>query len=339
MSSISFIPKNSKIHTKNGLVNIEEIIKNDEIMTIDGYKKVNKIMSAGIKPIYTIITSKGKLNCSCEHNIPVINNNQYVLIPANKLKINNKLILTQERIPGTSNIILPSIDFKSRIDRLNVPIFTEEVSWFFGFLILGGVNLKQSFKIFCNDYKQLKKICKIIKMFGTNISIITTTDTNNNIIEITSYNFIDYIMKYLKSNTIPYFINETTYENRLAYICGIIDGIKSNHNNSIKILIENETFIKDLNNLLYSCGLECNTNKNTLTILETSSLNIIKKNIFLDSKITIDLSTISNNIYINNYLCSSADFVEIKHNIDIESYKLEFEETTEFFCDGYLISS
>ena len=75
---MSFIPKNSKIHTKNGLVNIEEIIKNDEILTIDGYKKVHKIMSAGIKPIYTIITSKGKLNCYCEHNIPVINNNKYV---------------------------------------------------------------------------------------------------------------------------------------------------------------------------------------------------------------------------------------------------------------------
>ena len=339
MSTTFFLPKNSKIHTKNGLVNIEEIVKNDEILTINGYKKVYKIMSAGIKPIYTITTSKGKINCSYDTNIPVINNNQYVLIPANKLKINNKLILTQESIPGTSNIILPSIDFKNRIDRLNVPEFTEDIAWFFGFIVLGAFNLKNSFKIFCNDYKQLKKVCKIIKKFGTNICIITTTDINNYTIEFNAYNLIDYIMKYLKSNIIPYFINETTIENRIAYICGIIDGIKSNHNNSIKILIDNEIFIKDLNNLLYSCGIECNINKNTLTIFETSSLELIKKNKNLDSKITTDLSTISNNIYINNYLCTSADFIDLKHNIDIESYQLEFEEKTEFFCDGYLISS
>ena len=228
---IGYLPKNSKIHTKNGLVNIEELVKNDEILTTNGYKKINKVISYGINPIYTITTSKGKFNCAIEQDIAIINDNENIWIKASQLKINHKLILTRTKIEGTDNIILPSIDFINRKDRLLTPEFTNEIAWFFGFLYFGSANLKTCFKIFCKDYKQLKKICKIIKQFGENISLITTIDkiNNNYTIKINASNFIDYIMKYLKSNTIAYFINETTYDNRISYIAGIIDGYKHEH--------------------------------------------------------------------------------------------------------------
>jgi hypothetical protein len=339
--NISYLPKNSKIYTKKGLINIEELVKNDEILTTNGYKKVIKVLSYGIKPIYTITTSISKFNCSTDQNLMIINNNENISIKAKDLKLNNKLILTRKYIEGTDNIILPTIDFINRKDRLMMPEFTNDIAWFFGYLYFGAVNLKTpNFKIFCKDYKQLKKICKIIKKFGENIILITTVDNinNNYMIEINASNFIDYIMKYLKSNTIPYFINETTYENRISYLAGIIDGSKNNYNNIIKIICNNETFLKDLKNLLYSCGIECIINNNYLAILETSSLEQIKKNKLLDSSILIDSVNTSNTFTINNFLCCYADFIDIKHSFDDDAYQLEIEDNSNFFCEGYLIS-
>ena len=338
--NLNFVPKNSKIHTKNGLVNIEELVKNDEILTTNGYKKVIKVLSCGVNPIYTITTSKGKLNCSIEQNIAVINNNENTWVRANQIKINNKLILTRTLIEGTKNIKLPSIDFVSRKDRLLTPEFTDDIAWLFGFLFFGAVNLKTSFKVFCKDYKQLKKICKIIKKFGENFSLITTIDNTNSyyMIEINASNLIDYIMKYLKSNTIAYFINESSYENRISYIAGIIDGLKNDYKNLIKISCDNETFLKDLNNLIYSCGIECILNNNHLTIIESFSIQEIQKNKLLDSVIIINNTTISNTTLINNILCCCTDFVDIKHHIDCETYKLEIEDNCDYFCNGYLIS-
>ena len=338
--NISYLPKNSKIHTKNGLVNIEELVKNDEVLTTNGFKTVNKVMSYGINPIYTITTSKGKFNCSIEQDIAIINDNENIWIKAGQLKINHKLVLTRTKIEGTDNIILPSIDFINRKDRLLTPEFTNEIAWFFGFLYFGSVNLKTCFKIFCKDYKQLKKICKIIKQFGENISLITSIDKNNNnyMIEINASNFIDYIMKYLKSNTIPYFINETTYDNRISYIAGIIDGHKCEHNNFIKINFDNENFLKNFNTLIYSCGLECIVNNNSLTIVESFSVESIKKNKLFDSEVKINLMTISNTLLINNILCCCADFIDIKHNIETDTYRLEIDDNLDFFCEGYLTS-
>jgi hypothetical protein len=338
--NLNFVPKNSKIHTKNGLVNIEELVKNDEILTTNGYKKVIKVLSCGVNPIYTITTSKGKFNCSVEQNIAIINNNENIWVRANQIKINNKLILTRTLIEGTNDIKLPSINFTNRIDRLLTPEFTDDIAWLFGFLYFGAANLKNSFKFFCKDYKQLKKISKIIKKFGENITLITTIDNTNSyyIIEINSSNLIDYIMKYLKSNTIPYFINETSYSNRISYIAGIIDGLKNDYKNLIKISCDNEIFLKELNNLIYSCGIECVFNNNYITIVESFSIQEIQKNKLLDSIIIIENTTISNTTIINNILCCCADFIDIKNFNDNDTYKLEVEDSSDYFCNGYLIS-
>jgi ribonucleotide reductase alpha subunit len=333
------LPKGSKVHTKNGLINIEDIIVGDEVLTTYGYKRVEHKFIQGIQPVFSITTSKGNFQCTKNHKMAVMNDNYtYEWKEAGTLTSNNKLILTREPIIGNDNITLPSFEFTNRRDRIRVPNLTADISWFFGFLVSGSINLKPALKINCRDYKQLKKISNIIKKFGENISLVITTDKINNIysIEINATNFINYINNYIKSNSIPYFINETTLNNRLSYITGVIDGYRIKYDDNITIQVQPVSFLNDLNNLLYSCGIECKKTATNLIINDIQSLKLIKENNYLDSSINITNDKINNTIQINNIVCSTAEVLEFKYLNDLETYDIEVEGVHEFFCNGYL---
>jgi ribonucleotide reductase alpha subunit len=333
------LPKGSKVHTKNGLINIEDIIVGDEVLTTYGYKRVEHKFIQGVQPVFSITTSKGNFQCTKNHKMAVMNDNYtYEWKEAGTLTSNNKLILTREPIIGNDNITLPSFEFTNRRDRIQVPNLTADISWFFGFLVSGSINLKPALKINCRDYKQLKKISNIIKKFGENISLVITTDKINNIysIEINATNFINYINNYIKSNSIPYFINETTLNNRLSYITGVIDGYRIKYEDNITIQVQPVSFLNDLNNLLYSCGIECKKTATNLIINDIQSLKLIKENNYLDSSINITNDKINNTIQINNIVCSTAEVLEFKYLNDLETYDIEVEGVHEFFCNGYL---
>ena len=333
------LPKGSKVHTKNGLINIEDIIVGDEVLTTYGYKRVEHKFIQGVQPVFSITTSKGNFQCTKNHKMAVMNDNYtYEWKEAGTLTSNNKLILTREPIIGNDNITLPSFEFTNRRDRILVPNLTADISWFFGFLVSGSINLKPALKINCRDYKQLKKISNIIKKFGENISLVITTDKINNIysIEINATNFNNYINNYIKSNSIPYFINETTLNNRLSYITGVIDGYRIKYEDNITIQVQPVSFLNDLNNLLYSCGIECKKTATNLIINDIQSLKLIKENNYLDSSINITNDKINNTIQINNIVCSTAEVLEFKYLNDLETYDIEVEGVHEFFCNGYL---
>jgi len=333
------LPKGSKVHTKNGLINIEDIIVGDEVLTTYGYKRVEHKFIQGIQPVFSITTSKGNFQCTKNHKMAVMNDNYtYEWKEAGTLTSNNKLILTREPIIGNDNITIPSFEFTNRRDRIQVPNLTADISWFFGFLVSGSINLKPALKINCRDYKQLKKISNIIKKFGENISLVITTDKINNIysIEINATNFNNYINNYIKFNSIPYFINETTLNNRLSYITGVIDGYRIKYEDNITIQVQPVSFLNDLNNLLYSCGIECKKTATNLIINDIQSLKLIKENNYLDSSIIITNDKINNTIQINNIVCSTAEVLEFKYLNDLETYDIEVEGVHEFFCNGYL---
>jgi len=332
------LPKGSKVHTKNGLINIEDIIVGDEVLTTNGYKRVANKFIQGVQAVQTITTSNGSFNCTKNHKMAVLAGNDYIWIEAGNLKPNNKLILSREGIEGIDNIILPSVNFTNRRDRIQMPTLTDDIAWYFGYLVHGSTVTKTGLKIECLNYNQLKKISKIIKQFGENISLITTTDKVNNIyiIEITLQNYIDYINNYIKSNNISYFINETTLKNRVAYISGVIDGFHRNYEDIITLSFGNETYINDLNNIIYSCGLECKKTKTNIVIDDNLSLEKLKENNKLDSNINIVKVNNNKTVKINQVLCSITEVIDVKYNNDVETYDIEVEDMHEFFCNGYL---
>ena len=52
------LPKGSKVHTKLGLINIEDIVIGDEVLTSKGYRKVKNLFIQGTQPLIKINTHK-----------------------------------------------------------------------------------------------------------------------------------------------------------------------------------------------------------------------------------------------------------------------------------------
>ncbi len=88
------LPIGSKVHTKNGLINIEDIIIGDEVQTTHGYKKVKNCFVQGHQDIYSIPTTTGNFRCTKNHKMAKYNEelNNYDWVTAEELDIPDHLI-------------------------------------------------------------------------------------------------------------------------------------------------------------------------------------------------------------------------------------------------------
>ena len=338
------LPVGSKVHTKNGLIAIEDIIVGDEVLTTKGYKKVRNVFKQGEQDIYKISTSNGEFKCTYNHKMAVYNNeNKYNWITTDKLKTGDCLITTKTPIDGNTTIKLPSFNFTNRKDRIITPDFSYDIAWFFGFITNNSIfnESKNSIVINCITNELLKKIHNIIDSFGTSIRIITDVDVNNNkyILKIISKNFYDYINVYF-SNQIPYFINETPYNNRIGFIIGIFESnITSITNEYIKIEdIKTENYTKDISNLLYSCGINNKYYNKTILIDDVYNISILKHyKLITKNYPTIDIKDNKQDIKtINNTKVDLAVIDNIEYDSNCQTYDIEVDEVHEFFCNGYL---
>ena len=339
------LPVGSKVHTKNGLIAIEDIIVGDEVLTTKGYKKVRNVFKQGEQDIYKITTSNGEFRCTSNHKMAVYDNsnNGYNWITADKLKSGDSLITSKTPIDGNTLIKLPSFNYTSRKDRINIPDFTYDIAWFFGFITNNSVcnESKNSIIINCITNELLKKINKILELFGTSLRVITDVDINNNkyIIKIISKNFYDYINLHF-INQIPYFINETSYNNRIGFIVGIFESyITFITNEYIKIdNIKTEKYTKDISNLLYSCGINNKCYKTSILIDDIYNISVLKHyKLITKNYPTIDIKEHNQNIKtINNTKIDLAIVDTIEYDSNCQTYDIEVDEVHEFFCNGYL---
>jgi len=334
------LPVGSKVHTKKGLINIEDILIGDEVLTTKGYKRVSNVFNQGVQEVYKITTSTGEFKCTKNHKIAIYENNNYTWITADKLKKDDALILTKTHIEGNPNIKLPSIPFINRKDRIITPDFSYDIAWLFGFISNNSYfnENKSSVIINCYSNNLLKKINMIIDNFGPSLRIITDIDINNNryLLKIISENFYKYISTNF-INIIPYYINETTYNNRIAYIIGIIESNSTCIlDNSIKIQnLISENYTNNLSYLLYSCGINNTVNKNNIIIDDIYSINILKQHKLINKKLpNIENKDIT--IPLNNIKIGLSIFETFNYDNVYNTYDIEVEDVHEFFCNGFL---
>jgi len=346
------LPKGAKVHTKDGLINIEDIIIGDEVLTTKGYRKVVNKFIQGKQEVYKISTIKGDFKATSNHKMLIYDDNNpdkngnyengenYIWKTINELKKDDKLIHTKTKIDGNPNIHLPSFKFDNRLDRIITPKFNNEISWFFGFITGNHSYNEPSNSIIINlkSLDLLKKILNILKLFGTSLRIITDIDINNNKFElkIISKNFYDYIYTYFSN--IPYFINETTYSNRLSFILGILESdLCSMYDDNIKITCPHETFKQDFSILLYSCGIENYSNINkTIFIDDFISISSFNNHQFYTKSLPTNLFLNKSSYKINNTSIGLAPITDIKLYCKTDTFDIEIDDVHEFFCDGFL---
>jgi ribonucleotide reductase alpha subunit len=343
------LPAGSKVHTRLGLINIEEIMVNDEVYTTKGYRKVKNIFRQGEQSVSKIITSNGHFKCTKNHKMAVYDNNDndnnnndfsYRWVTAEELKPGDKLILTRTPIEGNSAIKLPLIcDFHhvKRTDRIITPDFTPEIAWFFGFIANNSsiIPTKAKIMIDCYSLELLRRVSKNLEKFGSALRIITDIDINNNrfFIEVISEYFFAYIQIHFSSK-IPYFINETTLNNRFAFINGILESYPTTvKDNSIIINgFTKEKYSVDMSNLLFSCGIINGIYDSLIVIDDVPSLITLKQMLKLTTKNYPILLKPDN--YNEKVAFSTVE--TIIPDTNYQTYDIEIDDVHEFFCNGYL---
>lgn len=340
------LPSGSKVHTNKGLINIEDIIIGDEVLTTKGYRKVKNCFNQGFQDIYSIPTNNGDFKCTKNHKMARYDekNNSYDWVMAEELEIGDKLILTNTATDGNASIKLPSFNFTERKNRIIAPDLNCDIAWLFGFMMFNtncSFNKEtKTIKIICNSIELLKKLTKQIEKFGLSIRLITDIDYINNIFNLTiiSDNFFDYFNYHFKDN-IPYFINETIVINRIGFIAGILDTV-----NTIidfeKISINNikKNLLVDLSNLLYSCGLIHFTyyENNQIIINDSFSIKLLSQYKLINNNYP-NINSNDDKLYVNNFKIS---LTEVKGYITLidsfPTFDIEVEGVHEFFCNGYL---
>jgi len=333
------LPKGAKVHTKEGIINIEDILIGDEVLTSKGYSKVSNKFVQGKQDVYIIKTNKGDFRGTLNHKMITYDEykEEYIWKTIGELKKGDKLINTKTGIDGNPNIELPSFEFTNRINRINTPRYTNEIAWLFG-IISGNFypNDNKTIQFKFNSHELMKKIIKILEYFGTSLRIITDIDINNNLyqIKIISKNFYNYFNKYFL-NQIPYFINETTLNNRMSFISGFFESNICSMNNDCIILdnFTNDNYKKDISILLYSCGIENKIEgKKTIIIDEFENLSYMN---FITKVLPSSIKT-QKNYKLNLMNVGIADIQEIKLYDFCETFDIEVENVHEFFCDGFL---
>lgn len=323
------LPINSKIHCKDGLINIQDIIKGDEVLTQNGYKKVLNVNYKGKNDIYKIRTNNGYFKCGKNHIMPTIVDNNIVYKTFIDLGKNDVLLLCNKSIIGNDLLTLPcSNNNKYRKDRINIYSFNEEISWFFGILLGSTIINETKNSIIINVCNEtiLNNIKIIIEYIAYNVHIIINIDRTNNIytLECISKNFMLFVKDNI-INYIPYFIYETTIINRIAYIIGIIDSKLCIETSPITIKC-NQELLSNIQTLSYSCNID--------------SFFDINYNLLFISDYVINNSNLIKKIIVNNNQpikkIEYVNIVDISWDKNIETFSLEIEDNFDYYCEGYL---
>ena len=343
------LPVGSKIHTRNGLVNIEEIMINDEVLTTKGYRKVKNLFKQGEQQVMKIVTSHGFFKCTGKHRMAVSDNpdgnfnGSYKWVSAEDLKNGDNLLLSRNAIEGSSVVKLPSFcsyNYTERKDRIITPDFTPEIAWFFGFIINNSSfnATKNKIIIDCYSLELLRRVNKNLDKFGSALRIITDIDINNNryLIKVVSKQFYNYIKTHF-INKIPYFINETTFSNRNAFINGIFESYSTSMDDSIVINgFTNEVYITDISNLLFSCGIVNKIKDIYILIDDIPSIINLQQQMKLSSKVFPVVKKTGEELSFNNDKITLTTVQKVVPDTYYQTYDIEVEEMHEFFCNGYL---
>lgn len=119
------LPEGSMVHTRYGMIPIEDIQVGTEVLTSDGYRKVLNHFKQGKQKLVRIHTEDSYFDCTPNHKMAVCTNTntgRYNWVQAKDLSIDSLLIHPEEDIEGRKSIDLKAIADTSYLTTLNETI-------------------------------------------------------------------------------------------------------------------------------------------------------------------------------------------------------------------------
>lgn len=272
------LPKGAMVHTKAGLVPIEKISVGTEVLTSDGYEKVSATFDQGEQKLVKIVTQDGDFRCTANHRMAVCTSyDKYEWKTAEKLVEGDRLLSSRAILPG-SETSLPEWSYEkpahsTTCKNITIPELDTYMAWLIGMFHsdgytypnyeCGGKGAYVSVVVGLNEYDMGERIKQQLERFGENllVNLHKRKGENSYSVVCSSKQLSWYFAKHLKlPNTpirVPEFIMNSTVENRLAYLAGVADADGALGNRPIiAVTTVYEEFARDIQKLLYSCGIE-----------------------------------------------------------------------------------
>jgi intein/homing endonuclease len=261
------LPADSLVHLKRGLVPIQEVKVGDEALTSHGYRGVTDWFDQGERDLVRIVTQDGDFTCTENHRMPVLTEiNKYEWVEAGKLQPGQRLITSRQAVEGVKTE-LPIYENKegghagAQRKLISVPPLDADMAWMVGMFHADGCTSEKKVNVVCGgDEKDIaEKVVSQLRRFGDLNVRLYQQEKDCLLIDCCSTALADYFRTNFKRShepiRVPSWILQSTLENRLAYIAGVMDGDGTASENIVLSTIY-EDFARDMQKLLYSCGIE-----------------------------------------------------------------------------------
>jgi intein/homing endonuclease len=273
-SLFNCVPKGSLIFTRGGLFKIEDTEIGQEVLTSDGYHKILNKFNRGIKKLVRIKTEDGEFRCTQDHKLAVLNNLEtYEWKEAGNLQNGDRIVTPRISIDGIKTN-LPEWKYPLHDTSVNItiPELDQEMAWLLGLFSGDGCtypNYKNGGKgsqivisLGINELDMAEMAKRQIERFGSNLNVKIIKPTNVNVYNVRccSRQLSWYFDKNFKQShaelKIPDCILKATKEIKLAFASGCMDSDGCVKDVPIVMCSICEKFVRELQVLLYSCGIE-----------------------------------------------------------------------------------
>ena len=272
------LPEDSLVHTSCGLIPIKDVTVGTKVLTMDGYHDVTNVFEQGDQQLIRIVTQDGDFRCTPNHRMAVCSGyDTYIWKEASTLLEGDRLISPRYQISGEYTT-LPTWTYdkpegSTTCKDITIPPLDCDIAWLIGVFHGNGYvyanrsnnghNAYISVVGGLSEYDTMIEVQKQLQRFGKDLLVTFEKSENENsyIVRCQSKQLAWYFHTYIKqpktSIKIPEYILRSHTDIKLAYVAGVTDADGCLITRPVNVVSTiYEQFARDLQVLLYSCGIE-----------------------------------------------------------------------------------
>lgn len=326
------LPINTMIHTKNGMIPVQEINVGNEVLTSYGvYERVSAVYHQGKQKITKLITGNGSFRCTPNHRMAVMTSDSKIHWKcAKNLKKYDNLITSSIPIIGSHTNLPP---YKNK----TIPLDTN-MAWFLGYYLDLNEDIKET-KLYATHFQTAMKIKRNLLMFDPEL-MVQFYKIPNNCFEIYikgNSELWEFLSTHFPIYQVPNIIWRGHFHIRKAFLAGVWDS-------SINKIVQSssEQWIHSLQVVSYSCGIEM-TMKQHKKYFQLKPSNIYSKNILSDIPDLVNKKKFSITIWDRLFKPTQSKFFNttpffglVEEEEFTETFDLTVENEHNFYANGYL---
>jgi intein/homing endonuclease len=276
------LPGDALVHTENGLIPIKDVQVGQKVMTMDGYHTIANIFSQGEQQLIRIKTQDGDFRCTPNHKMAVCSSyDTYIWKEASTLTPGDRLIAPRYQISGQITSLpvwtYDKPDGSTTCKDIVIPELDCDIAWLIGVFHGNGYvyanDKNNGFNAYISivggikEWDTMRDVQKQLQRFGKDLTVTLEKRNGENsyIVRCQSKQLALYFDKYVKQPKtcikIPDYILRAGNDIKLAYVAGVTDTDGCLTNRPINVVSTiYEQFAREIQILLYSCGIESRLN-------------------------------------------------------------------------------